>query len=155
MIQHKFKSLYADYSDQTLVKPSNWNDTHTGTIDTLFLSVYSCTGSTILQAGVSGSCIVLCSASGASGVSGTFITLPPASGCVVPGSGQNQVSGQMLTIKKTDYGLSVIVIQAQAGDLIEGQAQVLFLANPMQFIKLIPDGGVLYGGQGWWVIGQN
>lgn len=155
MIQHKFKSQIQDYVDSTLVKPSNWNDSHIGAIDTLFVSIYSCTGSANLQSGFAGNCVVLVAASGASGASGTFITLPPASGCVVQGTGLNQVSGQKIKIKKKDYGLSVVVIQAQGGDLIEGIQEVLFLQNPMQFVELVPDGGVLYGGQGWWIVGQN
>jgi hypothetical protein len=152
-VLHRFVTQKQDVADSSLVRPSAWNDAHTGTIDVLNLSVYSCTGGNVRVAlGATGSFLVLIAASGASGAN---VTLPPASGAAVSGVGANQVSAQVLVIKKKDPSPLTVLINTVGQDLVDGLYNQLQLSNLGQAVWLISDGGKTFGGSGWWILMSN
>ena len=157
MIKHRFQSGRADGADSTLVRASNWNDTHTGTLDMLSLSVYTCTGNYTVLGGVTGNFIVNASSTGNASGSVSVITLPPASGDVVfPGVGNNRCASYFHRILNSGLnGTIVIQVAPGSGDLINRQFTSFELDNLGQFLEVYSDGGPPYGGFGWWISDSN
>lgn len=157
MLKHRFVSQKADGSDNTLVRSSNWNDSHVGTIDTVALSVYSCTGNYNILPGVTGNCLLLCSATGNASGSLSVITLPPASGDVVfPGVGNNRCASFKHFIENSGLNGAILVqVAPGSGDTINRLYTQYELDNFGQFLEIFSDGGPVYGGFGWWISDAN
>jgi hypothetical protein len=157
MINHRFHSNLADGSNSTLVRASNWNDTHTGTVDTVATSMYECTGNYSVLPGVTGNFFVLASATGNASGSLSVITLPPASGdAVFPGVGNNRCAS--FGHKIVNWGLNgAILVQVApgSGDLINKQFTAYELDGFGQFVELFSDGGGVNGGTGWFITDTN
>lgn len=114
-MKHKFNSTYADGSDATLVKPSNWNDTHNfGTRSVSANGNIAATDDVILATG---------------GAGGITLTLP------APGT----VTGQPFIIKKVDSAAGFITINPNGAETIDGQTSWQ-LVNQYQAVELMSDG---------------
>jgi hypothetical protein len=125
-ITHRFASAYADGSDPTLVKPSNWNDTH---ITNLGITSVS-TNTTLTNSAE----LVLATA----GVSGITVTLPT--------SVSN--SGLVIRIKRIDNAAGIVTIATTSSQTIDGLTNY-FLVNQYQFVFLVSDGA------NWLIVGNN
>jgi hypothetical protein len=145
-LKHPFVSGKSDGGDATLVKPSNWNDVHIGTIDVLDVTVFSATGDQQLT---TADCAVGISTSGGAG--NATVYLPQMSVAYVAGGSRSGV-GQKIQIFRKDSSTGIVYIQPYPTD--PSSVQIVFqpnyqLVNQGQFVVLIPDGSQ------WWVIGGN
>jgi hypothetical protein len=162
-IKHKFQSQLADGAVTTLVKPSNWNDTHTGQADVTSCSVYSVSGSFNCFSGPTGSCVVFVTASGtaASGANVNFLSvyLPAISGAFIPASQTglpfSNGTSYVYTVFRKDANPGLVVIFPNIADTsksppvtINGQPYWV-LANQYQYAAFICDQ------QNWFVIDGN
>jgi hypothetical protein len=125
-VKHKFTCGASDPSDSTLIKPSNWNDTHTVTLLTSSLSANTTLDNTYE--------VVL----GTAGVSGITITLPSA---VLN-------SNVFYYIKKVDSAAGSLTIATTSSQTIDGQSTYT-LINQFQYVKVVSDGA------NWQIIGNN
>jgi len=156
---HRFVSQKTDTADSTLVKPSNWNDSHIGSADTISLSVYSVTGAYTLAPGVTGNYLVFVTASGqGSGISVNVgsIYLPPVTGALT----QNNLpfsngSSCLYKVFRKDNQQGSVYVFPNAIDtvktppvLINGQPSYA-LVNQYQFAEFMTDG------VNWFVTDQN
>lgn len=126
-MKHLFNSTYADGSDATLVKPSNWNDTHGYGIRSV-----SATGN--ISGGQAGDDVVLATG----GAGGITLTLPS------PSTNANR----SYCIKKVDSAAGIVTINPNAAETIDGQASYQ-LVNQYQYVELLSDG------TNWQVIKNN
>lgn len=124
-MKHVFSSTISDGSDATLVRPSNWNDTH-------ILGIASVSTGTALT-----STSDYVRATGGSG--GIALTLPAASAR----------SGQPYTIKKIDSGAGAVTVTPAGADTIDGAANYILLVQ-WQYVALVSNGST-----GWEVVGNN
>jgi hypothetical protein len=147
---HKFVTTKPDGPDPSLVNASNWNTSHVGSLDTIAVSVYTCSGNFVVQAGVSGNCVMLIAPTGQQ----ITVQLPPASGGAVKGVGNNQVSAAKFLFKNIS-GQGSVVIQAAGSDKIELLYSSYELDQQFQYVELTSDGGPAFGGYGWWITDGN
>jgi hypothetical protein len=114
-MKHRFNSTYADGSDATLVKPSNWNDTHVFGIRSV-----SASGATTIADDV------ILATGGAGGIA---LSLPNPTTC----------SGQPIVYKKVDSGAGFVTINPFASETIDGQSSYV-LVNQYQYVEVMSDG---------------
>ncbi len=125
-IIHKFVSAQSDGADSSLVRPSNWNDSHVVTLAIVNVSAnYTQTATDE---------VLLVTA----GTSGVNISLLDAS----------TVPNTLLYVKMVDAGPGAVVISPTGSQTIDG-ATTYRLVNQNQFVKILSDGG------NWYVVGCN
>lgn len=113
-MKHKFNVTFADGVDATLVKPSNWNDTHSYGFRSVSANgnILS-TDDVVLGTGGSGAGITL------------TLPSPTTNLCVI--------------VRKVDAGVGPVIINPNAAETIDGQSSWQ-LVNQWQFVELASDG---------------
>lgn len=138
-IKHIFQSGKTDGGDNTLVRPSNWNDNHTGSPDFLQTSVANVSGNYTVA---SGDYAIFVTAVGASGAATGNLTI------LLPDSKTNK--GRLVVVKKVDQSLGAVIIDSvTATDGIEGRGNYI-LGNYLQYAKWCSDGK-----GNWYIVSSN
>lgn len=114
-MKHKFNVTFADGVDATLVKPSNWNDTH---------------GYGFRSVSANGNILAADDVVLGTGGAGAGITL------TLPSPSANP--GMIVIIKKVDSGVGPVIINPNGAETIDGQTSWQ-LVNQWQFVELASD----------------
>jgi hypothetical protein len=126
-VKHKFQSAKSDGADATLVRPSNWNDTHdVHNLQTTYAANQALawgTDETVL---------------GNAGATDITLTLPTAVGH----------AGERMRVKRINSAAGNVIVDGNGSETIDG-GLTYTLTNQYQFVELESDGA------NWLIVGLN